>query len=91
MTNKVKGLMKMLLIGAVIMAVGIIIIGHTDSFLKIVMIAAGIGAIIDGAYTLIGAKKWKYTELTKTLPVRFGYKSAPNVCPHVEPSTPFLL
>ena len=59
--------MKMLLIGAVVVTVGIIIIGHTDSFLKIVMIAAGIGAIVDGVYTLIGSKKWKYTDLTKTL------------------------
>ncbi len=75
MTNRTKGLIKMLLIGAVVIAVGIIIIGHTDSFLKIVMIAAGIGAIVDGVYTLIGIKKWKYTELTKNLAAIKGFES----------------
>ena len=67
MKAKIKSHILTILIGVVAIALGILILNHTGSFLKIVMIAAGIGAVIDGAYTLIGAKKWKYTDLTKTL------------------------
>lgn len=62
-----KSLISTVVIGAIILAIGILIINHTDSFLKIVMIAAGIGAFLDGFYTLMGVKKWKYTDLTKNL------------------------
>ena len=75
MSIKNKGLIKMLLLGIVIIAIGILIIGHTDSFLKIVMIAAGIGAVIDGVYTLIGVKRWNYTALTKNLATIKGFES----------------
>ncbi|MBQ2528444.1 MAG: DUF308 domain-containing protein, partial [Spirochaetales bacterium] len=75
MDIKNKGLLKMILTGIVILAVGIIVINHTDSFLKIVMIAAGIGAFVDGLYTLNGMKKWKYTETTKNLAMIKGIES----------------
>lgn len=75
MTTRTKGLIKMILVGVVAIFVGILIIGHTDSFLKIVMIAAGIGAIIDGVYTLIGVKKWSLTDLTKNLATIKGFES----------------
>ena len=70
-----KGLISTVIIGAVILAIGILIINHTDSFLKIVMIAAGIGAFLDGFYTLMGVKKWKYTDLTKNLTLIKGFES----------------
>ena len=66
MNIKNKGLLKMILVGIVILVVGIIVINHTDSFLKIVMIAAGLGTFIDGLYTLNGTKKWKYTDAKKS-------------------------
>ena len=47
MDIRTKGLLKMVLVGIIILAVGIIVINHTDSFLKIVMIAAGIGTFMD--------------------------------------------
>ncbi|MBO4394304.1 MAG: DUF308 domain-containing protein [Spirochaetales bacterium] len=75
MKTKAKNLITMLLIGVVAIVVGILIINHTDSFLKIVMIAAGIGAAISGVYTLIGVKKWHYTDLTKTLATIKGFES----------------
>ena len=75
MKTKAKNLITMLLIGVVAIVVGILIINHTDSFLKIVMIAAGIGAAISGVYTLIGVKKCHYTDLTKTLATVKGFES----------------
>ena len=75
MDIKNKGLLKMILTGIVLLAVGIIVINHTGSFLKIVMIAAGIGAFVDGLYTFNGMKKWKYTETTKNLAMIKGIES----------------
>lgn len=75
MTAKTKGLIKMILVGVVAIIVGVLIIGHTDSFLKIVMIAAGIGAIINGIYTLAGVKKWNLKDLTKKLAMIKGFES----------------
>ena len=75
MNIKNKGLLKMILVGIVILVVGIIVINHTDSFLKIVMIAAGLGTFIDGLYTLNGTKKWKYTDTTKKLAMAKGIES----------------
>ena len=75
MDIRTKGLLKMVLVGIIIVAVGIIVINHTDSFLKIVMIAAGIGTFMDGLYTLNGMKKWKYTDTTKNLATIKGIES----------------
>ena len=75
-----KGLLKMLLAGAVILVVGIIVTAHTDSFMKIVMIAAGIGTFADGLYTLNGMKKWKYTDTTRTLAMIKGIESLAIGC-----------
>lgn len=75
MNTRTKGLLKMLLAGAVILAVGILVMTHTDSFMKIVMIAAGIGTFVDGLYTLNGMKKWKYTDATRTLALIKGIES----------------
>ena len=75
MDSRTKGLLKMVLVGIIIVAVGIIVINHTDSFLKIVMIAAGIGTFMDGLYTLNGMKKWKYTDTTKNLATIKGIES----------------
>lgn len=80
MNIRTKGLLKMLLAGAVILVVGILVITHTDSFMKIVMIAAGIGAFLDGLYTLNGMKKWKYTETTRTLTMIKGIESVAIGC-----------
>ena len=75
MTSKVKGLIKMLVLGVIAIVAGVLIINHTDSFLKIIMIAAGIGSIISGSYTLIGVSKWKYTALTRRLALIKGFES----------------
>lgn len=75
MTLKNKGLIKMILFGAASLAVGILINSHTDALIKIVMIAAGIGACVDGFYTLVGMKKWKFSDTTKTLVTIKGYES----------------
>ena len=75
MTARIKGLIRLLLIGVIAIVVGILILNHTDSFLKIIMIAAGIGAVISGAFTLIGVSKWKYTDLTKRLAIIKGFES----------------
>lgn len=75
MTTRIKYSIKGLLIGAVALAIGIIIINHANAFLKIIMIAAGIGSLVDGLYTLVGVKKWKLTSTTKTLTTIKGMES----------------
>ena len=75
MTLKNKGLIKMILFGAAAIAVGILINNHTDALIQIVMIAAGIGACLDGFYTLNGTKKWKFSDTTKTLTTVKGVES----------------
>lgn len=75
MTTRIKYSIKGLLIGAVALAIGIIIINHANAFLKIIMIAAGIGSLVDGLYTLVGVKKWKFASTTKTLTTIKGMES----------------
>lgn len=75
MTTRIKYSIKGLLIGAVALAIGIIILNHANAFLKIIMIAAGIGSLVDGLYTLVGVKKWKFTSTTKTLSTIKGMES----------------
>lgn len=75
MTTRFKYSIKGLLIGAVALAIGILILNHANAFLKIIMVAAGIGSLVDGLYTLVGVKKWKYTSTTKTLTTIKGMES----------------
>ena len=75
MKLKNSGIAKFIIIGIAALAVGIIVMNHTDALIKIVMIAAGIGACVDGFYTIMGIKKWNFTEKTKTLATIKGYES----------------
>ena len=75
MKLKNSGIAKFIIVGIVALAVGILVMNHTDALIKIVMIAAGIGACVDGFYTIMGIKKWNFTEKTKTLATIKGYES----------------
>ena len=75
MKLKNSGIAKFIIIGIAALAVGILVMNHTDALIKIVMIAAGIGACVDGFYTIMGIKKWNFTEKTKTLATIKGYES----------------
>ena len=75
MKLKNSGIAKFIIAGAAALAVGILVMNHTDALIKIVMIAAGIGACVDGFYTIMGIKKWNFTEKTKTLATIKGYES----------------
>ena len=75
MKLKNSGIAKFIIAGVVALALGIIVMNHTDALIKIVMIAAGIGACVDGFYTIMGIKKWNFTEKTKTLATIKGYES----------------
>lgn len=70
-----KKFIKLLILGVIIIAVGSIVMNHTDSILKIVMIAAGIMTLIDGITTLANTKKWNLESTTKTLSEIKGYES----------------
>ena len=74
---KVKniGIIKLIIFGVAALFVGILILNHTDALVKIVMIAAGIGAFVDGLYTVIGMKKWNFSETTRTLATVKAYES----------------
>ena len=75
MKLKNSGIAKFIIAGVIAPALGIIVMNHTDALIKIVMIAAGIGACVDGFYTITGIKKWNFTEKTKTLATIKGYES----------------
>ncbi len=75
MTTRTKYSIKGLLVGAVALALGILIINHANAFLKIIMVAAGIGAMVDGLYTITGVRRWKFTSTTKTLATIKGVES----------------
>ena len=75
MKLKNSGIAKFIIAGVAALAVGILVMNHTDALIKIVMIAAGIGACVDGFYTIMGIKKWNFTEKTKTLATIKGYES----------------
>ena len=75
MKLKNSGIAKFIIVGIAALAVGILVMNHTDALIKIVMIAAGIGACVDGFYTIMGIKKWNFTEKTKTLATIKGYES----------------
>ncbi|MBR2281307.1 MAG: DUF308 domain-containing protein [Spirochaetales bacterium] len=75
MTTRLKYSIKGLLVGAAALAIGIIILNHANLFLQIIMVAAGIGSLLDGVYTLLGIRRWKYTSVTKTLTTIKGVES----------------
>ena len=75
MSKRVKATIYGLVIGAVLLALGIIVLNNANAFLKIVMVVAGVASMVDGIYTLLGVNKWKYTNATKTLTTIKGVES----------------
>ncbi|MBO4409178.1 MAG: DUF308 domain-containing protein [Spirochaetales bacterium] len=67
MKDYIKSAIKMVIAGAIAIIIGVLLMNNAGSFLKIIMIAAGIGALYDGIYTLVMLSKFKYTDTTKTL------------------------
>lgn len=70
MANKNNGTMTILLvllIGAALLALGILSLNNPNAFIQILIIAVGAASIVDGIYTLIGIKRWNFTEKTRTL------------------------
>lgn len=66
MSGKSKNFFKLIIPGALILAIGILIAGNTGSFIRILMVASGVCALANGLYTLIGISKWKYVNITRT-------------------------
>ena len=62
----------MLVFGIVAIGLGILIFTHYGSFVTIIMIAAGLGALGNGLYTLFNIKKWHFDKSTKTLAIVKG-------------------
>lgn len=62
----------MILVGVLVIGLGILIVTHSNSFIKIMMIASGIGALCDGLYTLFSVKRWHFASVTKTLAITKG-------------------
>ena len=75
MKARISGSIKLLLLGAIMLVVGILIMNNSGLFIKILLVAAGIGTLLDGIYTLIGALKWKYTKGTKFASITKGVLS----------------
>lgn len=60
-------ILLVLLIGAALLALGILSLNNPNAFIQILIIAVGAASIVDGIYTLIGIKRWNFTEKTRTL------------------------
>ena len=65
--NGIKTILIILLIGAVLLALGILSLKHPNAFIQILIIAIGAASVVDGIYTLIGIKKWNFSDKTRTL------------------------
>lgn len=61
-----------LLIGLLVVGLGILIVTNSNSFIKIMMIASGVGALCNGLYTLFNIKRWHFASTTKTLAIVKG-------------------
>lgn len=67
--NLAKKFWTMLVFGLIVIAVGVLIFIYSEYFVTILMIAAGVGAICDGFYTLFSIKGWRFSSATKTLAI----------------------
>ncbi|MCQ2412655.1 MAG: DUF308 domain-containing protein [Sphaerochaetaceae bacterium] len=66
---------KLLVLGVVAIIIGSLIMNHSDSLLKLIMVVAGLAALSDGVYTLLGVRRWNFTSTTKTLAQVKGLES----------------
>lgn len=62
----------MLLVGVLMLGLGILIVAKSDSFIKIMMIASGVGFLCDGLYTLFNIRRWHFASTTKTIAIVKG-------------------
>lgn len=60
------------IIGIVIIAGGIMTISNQEAFVKVVMVIAGIVAVLEGIYTLVNQFKWQFTGPTRTIAICKG-------------------
>lgn len=67
-----KKFWAMLVLGVLAIALGVLIFIYCNSFVTIMMIAAGLGAMSDGLYTLFSIKRWHFDSTTKTLAIVKG-------------------
>lgn len=67
MKDYIRNTIKMVVAGTIAIIIGVLLMNNAGSFLKIIMIAAGLGALYDGIYTLVMLSRFKYTDKTKTL------------------------
>lgn len=70
-----KKFIKLLITGVVLLVAGSIIGSHADSLIKIILVVAGLGVLVDGIYTLANIKKWQFTDTTKKLSLAKAYES----------------
>ena len=63
---------SMLIFGIVAIGIGILICVYSKSFITIMMIAGGLGAMVNGLYTLFSIKRWHFSSATKTLAIVKG-------------------
>lgn len=66
---------KLLVVGVVAIIIGSLVMNHSDSLLKLIMVVAGLAALSDGVYTLLGVRRWNFTSTTKTLAQVKGLES----------------
>lgn len=61
-----------IVLGLVIITGGVLIVSKQEAFVKVVMVVAGIVALIEGIYTLVNLYRWQFTGATKTAAVIKG-------------------
>lgn len=66
---------RLLVIGIVAILAGSLVMNHSDALLKIIMVLAGLAALADGIYTLVGVRRWEFTSITRTLSMIKGFES----------------
>lgn len=70
--NLMNKFWSMLIFGIFCIALGVLIFIYNKFFVTIMMIAAGLGSVVNGLYTLFSIKRWHFDSTTKTLAIIKG-------------------
>lgn len=64
-----KSKIGLLVLSLIMVAAGILILGHKDVFVKVIVITAGVYSLAVGFYTLFNISSWHFVRVTKTMAI----------------------
>jgi len=70
-----RGMLRLfygILKGLVLVLAGVLMVTNQESFVKVIMVAAGLVTLAEGLYTLFSLKRWSLEKTTRTLAIVKG-------------------